>query len=133
MKHILQKSPRGCGLAVLQMVTDLPEEAIRGWFSHVDFVDHGIHAHALEGFLAENGYAYAKIYRCRREGVERVPWPPLPFADKHIITVEVAPASPCTHYIVMDRSGKIYDPLTLDDRKLSDYHQIYNFLGVFKI
>lgn len=137
MKHVLQKHARGCGVAVLAMVTGHDYDAIVDYFKGLDFNRHGLYLRSLEEYLAEHGFAWRSFFRYRGwfiagHSVPREPWPPKAFAYAHICEVKIEGA-PCNHFVVLLEDDTVLDPLTTKKKWLADYAEINNVTGVYRI
>jgi len=137
MKLVRQQNARDCGIAALMMLTGHERMQVCGYFGRTNFGNRGLYLRGLEDYLVDAGYAIAPKARymgwfAHEDGghVERRPWPPEPFADKHLCTVEVVEGAPCTHYVVMLRDGTVLDPLSDEPRRLADYRTILSVIGI---
>lgn len=138
MKHVQQKHARGCGPAALAMVTGHSYDDVCAWFGQVDFDRTGLYVHAVYEYLAEHGFAvqvkhrYRQFFRSASGGsIERQPWPCVPFADRHVAQVLVSPCAPCDHFIAVESSGLVLDPMDEMPKRLADYHQVNQIAGVW--
>lgn len=135
MKHVPQQHARGCGPACLAMVTGHDYADVCAWFKGIDFAKDGVHPYGIDAYLVEHGYATARkgLYFAYIGSPKREPWPPGPFAEAHICEVRVYESAPINHFVVMLSDGTILDPLTSEDRSLSDYHEVHHVLGVYRV
>lgn len=132
IRHILQEDANGCGPACLAMVTGTPYRQVRDWFrvrawqnaqhdgrqltdaeresveAH-DFVRNGITHFEIEHYLADHGFASARMFATIRPDERRDPWPPTPIVDAYICAMQVTCG---THYVVWLRDGRVLDPAT---------------------
>jgi hypothetical protein len=115
------------------MLTGIAYDDVCAAFPESDFNADGVYQPQFDAFLADHGYAVARKYPFRKHNIPVDPWPPEPFADVHYWLVTVAGSSPCHHFIVWLRDGRVLDPILGDGRKLSDYHRLLNVSGVIKI
>jgi len=130
-----QKLKHDCALTALSMVTGEEYDSVAEYFDGIDFDKGGITYYALNSFLFDHGFSTARIFKYKgfKDCPQRTPWPPEPFADMHICEVLPYESSTFSHFIVMLRDGKIFDPAFSEIKKLSDYHKVYNVAGVYKI
>jgi hypothetical protein len=143
IEWVRQEETNGCGVAVLAMILGKSYAEARQLFEGaVDFEKKGISHCCLDGLLADLGYAVARKYLWRgfrfadhpdHEKDRRSPWPPEPFADLHICQVEVYERSPLAHFVLLLRDGRVLDPLTPEEKRLSDYHRVMNVGGLARI
>ena len=131
---VRQEHSCGCGVAACAMIMgrtysetlrifDLPADH--------DLEATGLSEFVLEGVLAGQGFAWAKVYRLRQPANRaRHEWPVAPWADKHLVQVSTGSGA---HYVVMLGDGSILDPVTPDPKKLSDYKQVYWIAAVGKL
>lgn len=132
MVRVPQRTNRDCAVAALCTLTDYPYEVVRAWFRGIDFDTHGTHMPGVEQWLADHGYWYRKVskYPGIMGAEARSPWPCEPFSLRHICLVTVAKDSPVDHWVCMDPSGYVIDPLLEGTRRLSDYHSVSSIIGI---
>lgn len=133
-----QRQIRDCGVAALAMLTGKSYEAIAAYFRNPDFSVKGLYLVGIDDYLADHGFAVARKKRYLGffhddKAPPREPWPPEPFAEMHLCEVKVNEKSPVYHFVVMLRDGSCLDPLTPERKRLSDYHQVLNVAGVFRV
>lgn len=158
VRHVPQVDANGCGVACLAMVTGKSYEEVRDWFwckawqnaqrdgrtwadlddperqawERHNFAVHGLTDHDLEAFLAENGFAYAKkwsnLWQQRMED-RRPSWPPLPFAEAHIVQVYLPSGG---HYVVWTADGRVLDPAN-GECDLTGFSSVGYILGVSRL
>lgn len=126
-----QSDPSGCGVACLAMVLEMSYDAARsrlradpmtatsGGFKE----GHSTNGFVIEGFLARQGWFHRTVYELWTPD----DWPPRPFADRHIAQVEQS--SGTFHFVAMDRSGIVLDPLRPGHYRLSDWPKVNNVTG----
>jgi hypothetical protein len=131
--YIKQKHPSGCVIASLAMVTgqtyDKVLSDLKGHW-HISGASSGVDDDASFQYLSKLGYAIRIIphdYAPTETFTEE--WPPKPFAPIHICSV----FNEGFHAVVMDDKGKIYDPDDKKKKKLSDFHRVYNVVGIYKV
>lgn len=95
--------------------------------------DEGIDNDVMDQYLAYNGYAVQRIeheYEPNKVLIEG--WPIDPFAPIHIVDVwSTDPAG--MHAVVMDATGKVYDPSNRRIKKLSEYQRVFSIAGIWKV
>jgi len=139
MNWVGQKHARGCGVAVLSMLTGRDYDLVAAtWCPHLDLEKQGLYLRGLDDYLTDHGYAVARksrFYGMFSEGgaILREPWPPNPFADVHVCEVEVYECAPTFHFVVMLRAGVCLDPLTPTPRRLGDYYRVNSVTGVYRV
>lgn len=132
IKWIGQEDSNGCSLAALAMVLGKTYREVRSDWLH--FENRGISFFEYDRYLAEKGYAVARIYKHSHASKNDLKqWPIEPFADIHICTVKISDDSSVHHTVVMLRDGTILDPLTPSPRALSDYVRVDNIAGIVPI
>ena len=135
-----QEDAWGCGFAALAMLLGRTYEDMKGDLQE-RALSHGIDFNDMDERLIDAGYALQRRYQIRyteghgadRHKVFNEPWPPKPWAPLHYANVIVSPASPGAHYVVFDMSGHVYDPLTPDRKRLTDYHRVQNVTGIWRV
>ena len=135
IKHLAQEHAKGCGPAALAMVTGHKYADVCAWFKGIDFSKDGIHPYGIDAYLVEHGYATARKgeYFSYIGSPKREPWPPAPFAESHVCNVRVHESCRINHFVVMLEEGTVLDPLTTDVRRLADYHEVHNVVGVYRV
>ena len=128
MRWVGQEHPDGCGIACLAMLLGLSYERAD------ELVETGerkaTHHVTLDKILAEQGRAVARIYQTSPVSRKpRHPWPPLPFADAHLCQVRVRDAGG-QHWVVMEATGAVLDPMSSGFRDLADYWEITSVAAV---
>lgn len=132
MQYIKQEHKLGCGVACLAMLTNQSYEDVLQDISNVWNENRGLYKGIVESYLLDRDYLIKPIYKCCHwNGSLRDPWPIQPFAEKHLIECRVNENSPCYHFIVMDGTGKLYDPALGLDRTYKDYLAILSITGVY--
>lgn len=131
--YIQQNHSRGCGPAALAMVTAARYEAVCDYFANIDFDSEGIGIRECDHYLAEHGFAVARLYSAKRHNLPREKWPPKPFGDIHLCHVDVFEGAPLSHWVVMLEDGKVLDPLFPEKESLHDYHFVNNVAAVVPI
>jgi hypothetical protein len=133
MRWVPQRDDRGCGLAVLAMLTGQPYEAVKlriaadaGPSEHRgDWAAEGLTVRAMDRYLARAGFAIQRLYRNMD-----VPWPPAPWAPLHFAQVV---NSGGMHFVAMDAAGTILDPLHEQPRSFEDWEMVANVAGVVPV
>lgn len=131
--------PGGCGIASLAMLLDTnyvqmtilaPELCAKC----------GVDAPVMHGVLAEQGYAVQTFTR-----TDGKPWPPKPWADKHLCLVWQTKAdfdkdarrgtSEQTHWVCMNEKGVVYDPALeeFQPKRLRDYYRVLSVAAVVAV
>ena len=87
----------------------------------------------VDEYLSQNGYAIQRInYEYSPAKLLIEGWPIDPFAPIHIVDVWSSdPAG--MHAVVMDKSGKIYDPSNRRIKKISEYQRVFSITGIWKV
>lgn len=123
----------GCGLACLAMLLDTTYARI------VELAPDlcgkcGVNQTEMDHFLAEHGLHVRRLYQKQRfDGKFRAPWPPKPFADRHLVGVVQTKTDVWGHWVVMDEKGVIYDPADPEFKKskLSRYYKVESIAGIW--
>jgi hypothetical protein len=87
----------------------------------------GVEEADLDQFLAEHGYAIQRRWKHRwYDGTKNEPWPPKPWADKHVALVWQTRDDSDAHYVVVDHRGTVYDPADTEfiPSKLDRYYDV---------
>jgi len=139
-QYIKQRYDWDCGIAALAMALNVVYEAANRMLG---MPLTGIHEEHLFQALIENGYAYQRKYENyslpampqvhgRDNYKKRVPWPCEPFAPAHIVMLQ---ATRDWHFVVMDKSGHVYDPWNEKRETLADpdYKKVSWVLGIWKV
>lgn len=133
MRWVRQEDDRGCGPAVLAMLTGHSYEQVKAAISadaagsgHLgDWTKEGVTYHAMDRYLAKAGYAVQRLVR--NMGGE---WPPRPWAPMHFASVV---NSGGIHFVAMDADGKVLDPLHEAPRTFDDWEKVNNVVGVVPV
>lgn len=132
MNYIQQKDSRGCGVAALAMVLGMSYEATAADFTKDpwergtrDLNQQGLYQTEVDRYLWKHNQFVLRKYIF--SGPD---WPPLPFAERHICNVKVSAESPINHFVAMDGSGKVFDPLDESKSSLMQYHSVENVSGL---
>lgn len=127
MRLIPQEHANACSVAAVAMVTGLTyaEMVSRFALDENRLSTHGFIAFEWDHWLAELGWAVQRVYvtDCRQN--DRPQWPPAPWAERHLCEVRAVEGANCLHLVVMDGTGKVFDPLGRICR-LTDYPKVYN-------
>ena len=125
----------GCSVAVIAMITGETQQAILNTFS--TFCGQcGTDDGNLDHLLAEFGYAVQRLWPDKLfDGLKRTPWPPKPWAEKHIASVYQRKADVDGHYVCVDRRGRVYDPADAEyiPSRLSRYYRVEWIAGVVAV
>lgn len=135
VQWVEQVDKGGCGLACLAMLLDTTYARIVEWGPEL-CGKCGMEDDQMEQFLASKGMAWQRVWQHREfDGKEHEPWPPEPWAERHLCSVVQTPLDMVGHFVVMDRDGACYDPADteLKPRRLTDYHEVEWVAGVFKV
>lgn len=132
---IRQEHDYGCGIATLAMVTNATYDEVRTWLldnwpggneRHDDWLEkRGIHKGIADFYLAAHGYVWRTLYG----GWQLPTWPPEPFAPVHMACVRQP--SNNAHYVAMRADGVVLDPLTGEERRLTDWPEVQNVQGIW--
>lgn len=128
-RWVHQEDALGCGIAALAMVMGRPYQDVRADFNDRDFSQRGIDYEEADDYLAQHGYATARV-RCFYLDRMRSAWPPAPFASLHLCVVVCSPNSSRAHFVVMQEDGTVLDPATPVPRRLTDYFAVQNVAAV---
>lgn len=130
IQHIRQKDLKGCVIACLSMVTGIPYDEVSADFIGDRRVD-GLSLTRYDAWLNQKGYAVNRFYRHYSPlQADRAVWPIPPFAPAHIVCVNLANGS---HAIVMKDDGTVLDPEKDAPCRLSDYADVSQIAGIFKV
>jgi hypothetical protein len=124
MNYVRQKHTNGCAAACLAMVLGLDYDdvvALYGEPGH-DWDKSGATHYFFLQTLSQLRIPYCFMYY-KYNNVRLDPWPPVLWADYNILMVQCNEGGG-THFILLTKDGKIWDPWYGEDRKLSDYHNI---------
>ena len=131
MIHVLQQDRVGCVIACLAMVLNTTYDEVRkdlgvpknGGFTH----------YVWQEYLSMNGYAYQFYFRYNPiTNTEHKDWPMMPWADVHFCSVDAGKGDG-SHLVVMLKDGTVYDPISPNTKKLSDYFSVGYMAGLYKI
>lgn len=130
MKHIQQQHPMGCGPACIAMLLGITYEQALSYFPNTDWNTRGICYMQADSLLMDSGYAVRRKYRQTHCYEDRPVWPPTPFADRHLCQVKIG--QNC-HFVVMDGSGLVLDPLRTSPSTLQDYEHVNQVMGLYPV
>lgn len=137
MKNIVlvrQEHPWGCGLACLAMLLGVEYSALfKTRYAHINFeTSVGISNFLMAEELTELGFAYSKLWRFKSGNIERTPWPPQPWADVHLIMIELQCRK--SHWALWLRDGRVFDPYYGEtDMQNPNYKSIQQISGIYKV
>lgn len=129
----------GCGIACLAMLTGV--NYVQLTISAPKFcATCGVAYQDMFDYLAEQGYSLRVVNRVNAATKAlRTPWPPKPFADKHLVMLYQTRADFLVgeeeaHYVVMDDKGVVYDPALPEfvKKRLRDYYRVEWVAGVYE-
>lgn len=130
IKHIKQRHSKGCVIACLSMITNIPYDDILSDFTG-DRHEEGISMFSYDPWLYQKGYAIIRKYRLYQPlHADVKEWPCKPFADIHLISSRNNWGS---HACVWMADGTVLDPMEDEPRKIEDYSAIENVAGLFKV
>lgn len=129
MQLVRQEHRMGCGAACIAMIHGVTYEQAIAMFPGVDFEKNGIGWMQADSLLGDLGYAVRRIYAKNHLWQDREEWPPPPFAKVHLCQVVT---SMC-HFVVMDSSGVVLDPLCDDPKTLRSYEKVNHVAGIFDV
>lgn len=150
--HVRQEDAYGCGVACLAMITGTPYREVRAWFRERawqnarhdgrvlegaaretvephDFTRWGLDHFVMEHYLAEHGYATARLFAMAWPDGPRPVWPPAPFAPAHLAQVRTPIGG---HYVVWLPDGRVLDPAA-GETTLGTFREIEHVLGVCRM
>ncbi len=136
LRWIGQEDAQGCGAAVLAMLTGQTYAAVKAdmdadpWVcegGERNWAAHGLTSHVLDRYLAARGYFLRRIYDAW--GIVES-WPPEPFAPLHF--ARVRQPSGHGHFVAMDRTGRVFDPLREGAFTLADWSEVQNVVGLLR-
>lgn len=136
--------PGGCGIASLAMLleTNYVEMTI---LAPQLCARCGVDDEAMYAVLAEHGYAVQTLTAQKPDGTPRKPWPPKPWAERHLCLVwqtrddfqrDAACADATnTHWVVMNGKGIVYDPAlpTFLPKRLRDYYKVLTVSAIVRV
>jgi hypothetical protein len=121
IRWIQQKHPNGCGIAALAMASGREYDEVAAAFPRfpeMEVTDHGVWV-----YMERLGWFKRAVWRAEDCGGL---WPPEPFAEVHIAIV-VNPSN--GHFVVMDATGRVYDPLDPTPKRLMDWPAVSGVYG----
>lgn len=130
IKYTAQRENMDCGVACLAMITGKTYDEVKAELK-LDISD-GISEYVLDNYLADNGYAVARIhpFNAYQEKV-RDKWPIEPFADMHLCIVETGVGP---HYVLMLTSWDVVlDPAIEGVVNIDEYEEILSIAGIAKV
>jgi hypothetical protein len=129
---VKQLEKMGCGVACVAHVLGITYEEARKLWGKRTFDVRGMGLPALDRRLAHAGFAVQRVFRTSGK-----PWPPSPWAECHICTVDTDQKHPASgkkhHFVVMDVRGRVFDPDHEGDWMLKDYAYVHNVAAVIKV
>lgn len=127
IQWVKQEHARGCGVACMAMLTGKTYAEVYADFDVSNEI--GINSLEAADWLFERGLGLVNRYKAEYwpqnntpNDVARSPWPPEPFSDLHLCTVDASPGQ--MHFVVMLGDGTVLDPLTPEPKRLTDYHEV---------
>jgi hypothetical protein len=125
-----QRGRNDCWIAALAMITEQSYDAVLA-----EVVDQGSGADwfVSDSYLEAKGYAVARKFDSIPHLGERhrEPWPPEPWAEVHICSVQASNGA--GHAVVMLRDGSVFDPNSPTLRRLTEYPKVYAVAAVTKL
>jgi len=133
VKYVEQKKECDCAIACLAMILEFDYDFILGQFN-IDFNKNGLDTKLAAKYLVDNGlscivkenYSHEQAFTANNEMLK-------PFADVHFVSFKQFCGAKDNHAVVMDSSGRIYDPGNPKIKKL-DVNYLYSVelvLGLF--
>lgn len=96
-----------------------------------DRVTEGLSDFTYDVWLNQRGYALRRFYRHYSPlHADRAQWPLEPFADAHLCQVSYPTGG---HAVVLLRDGTVLDPARESPSRLSDYDDVSNMAGVYRV
>lgn len=126
---VRQRQSHDCGIACLAMLLGVTLEEAGAAYDRVypgarsrgRGVTEGLAYVELDVVLAEEGLATARLWQGPRDN-RRVPWPPAPWADLHLVQAG-------THFVVLLRDGTVLDPAR-GEASLTAYDDVQSIAAV---
>lgn len=129
IQHVRQKDAKGCVIACLSMVSGIPYDEVSAAFIGDRSVE-GLSLFRYDVWLNQMGYAVNRLYKHYGPlQADRVVWPIPPFAPVHIVAVN----GNGSHAVVMKEDGTVLDPEKDAPCRLSDYADVAQIAGIFKV
>ena len=132
---VAQEDAKGCGLAVLAMLTHQTYSDVRKHLSQLcgreNFDERGICNDEVDEYLGIKGFAVIRRFANSPFNMKPRADFPSTFAPIHFANVEQSSGS--WHFIVVSKDGKILDPLTKEEKQFSDYRRVGSIAGVYPI
>lgn len=130
MRIEIQKDVNGCGIACLATIVGASyDELAAEWRKqHGDFAS-GIYPDELHRFLWASGFFIQRRY-CPGSESQKL-WRPIPFAPIHMVEVVVKVVGK-SHYVLMDGSGRLFDPIDGSERSMEHYDGVNRIEGIIK-
>jgi hypothetical protein len=129
MRVVLQTDQSGCAAACLAIILDSTYEAAKERFPKKDFTRRGTTVISIDRQLVRAGFSIERRFQERGEY-----WPPEPWAEAHLCLVHpVENERGCNHWVVMDRTGKVFDPCRKRLCKLSTYGRVLHVAAVHPV
>lgn len=132
---VRQEQDHGCGVAALAMVTHQSYAEVHAdCLAHHPGADHerlerlderGLYHGSVEWYIGRRGGTWRYDYKAWHAADD---WPPEPFAPVHICSVRNPGGA---HYVVMRADGVVLDPLTDEERSLTDWDEVNNVMGIW--
>lgn len=129
MNLVNSKHPNGCGPACFAMLCDVSYADAIAYFPMINFNRNGLTYLFAITALMDLGFAIRGVNSRDYCGRPTKPWPPAPFADRHLCVVSWPGRN---HMVVMDNAGVVLDPNKPRPAKLCDYMNIVSVTGLFK-
>ncbi len=135
MKRIQQKHRYGCGPACLSMISGIPYDDIIAEIGGDFSENRGITHCFMDDWLFNHGFSVSRIYKYYQrsdeshENLVRDPWPPKPWADIHLVQLQLVGGA---HFVLWLNDGRVLDPNRDDSPTLSDkcYVEINQIAGI---
>lgn len=129
MIRITQRIPNDCMICCLAMITDQTYEQVADYLH--DWWNGNLNMADATRYFAEHGYASRVLRKMRLNLEPAKPWPPAPFAPRHLVMVRPSFSSLSSHGIAMNQAGVLFDPDPESTAKtLSDFYRVDSIAGV---
>ena len=124
ISFVPQRRENDCAVAALSMVLRLEYEVVLNELGGT-VRDGGVNEMYVRQYLWDKGYAVRQLYErdLPNDFAIRVQWPPLPFAERHLVYVRPH------HWVAMDVKGQVFDPQKNSASNLRGY-SVYSVIGI---
>lgn len=126
IQWVQQEDAMGCGIACVAMIAGISYQSVAVMVSQ-PIRQQGMTHYTVMDLLHRFAIPYQFLWRTDQlRQAQRNPWPPLPFANAHIVQVD-------NHYIVWTLDNKILDPARPIPLPLDAYETPRSILGCWPI